>query len=90
MENEGEKGGGTCTVRKLSRPDCTHRVLLVWMVHRVPVARIMPNIVASIFGSGIIIGMQCTTSYIVDAYRIYATSAVAATTVLRATASFRT
>ena len=49
---------------------------------------IMPNTGALIFGSGIIISMQCTTSYIVDAYSIYAASAVAATTVLRALAGF--
>lgn len=48
----------------------------------------MPNIGATLFGSGIIIGMQCITSYIIDAYSIYAASAVAATTVLRAIAGF--
>jgi hypothetical protein len=49
---------------------------------------IMPNIGAMLFGSGIIISMQCMTSYIVDAYSIYAASAIAATTVLRALAGF--
>ena len=49
---------------------------------------IMPNIGATLFGSGIIISMQCMTSYIVDAYSIYAASAIAATTVLRALAGF--
>lgn len=49
---------------------------------------IMPNIGATLFGSGIIIGMQCITSYIIDAYSTYAASAIAATTVLRAIAGF--
>lgn len=49
---------------------------------------IFPNIGAAIFGSGIIISMQCTTSYIIDTYDVYAASAVAATTVLRAIAGF--
>jgi hypothetical protein len=49
---------------------------------------IMPNIGATIFGSGIIIGMQCITAYIIDAYSLYAASAVAATTVLRSFAGF--
>jgi hypothetical protein len=48
----------------------------------------MPNIGALLFSSGIIISMQCTTSYIVDAYSIYAASAIAATTMLRAVAGF--
>ncbi|OIW25254.1 MFS general substrate transporter, partial [Coniochaeta ligniaria NRRL 30616] len=48
----------------------------------------MPNIGAMLFGAGIVISMQCTTSYIVDAYSVYAASAVAATTVLRALAGF--
>lgn len=49
---------------------------------------IMPNIGSVLFGSGIIIGMQCITSYIIDAYSLYAASALAATTVLRAIAGF--
>lgn len=48
----------------------------------------MPNIGAMLFGSGIIISMQCITMYIIDAYSTYAASAVAATTVLRAIAGF--
>jgi hypothetical protein len=51
---------------------------------------IMPNIGATLLGSGIIISMQCITSYIIDAYSMYAASAVAATTVLRAIAGFST
>ena len=49
---------------------------------------IMPNIGAVLFGAGIIISMQCVTSYIIDAYSVYAASAIAATTVLRALAGF--
>lgn len=48
----------------------------------------MPNFGAFLFGSGVVISMQCTTSYIVDTYSIYAASAVAATTVLRAIMAF--
>ncbi|KAI9857186.1 MAG: hypothetical protein M1813_008548 [Trichoglossum hirsutum] len=48
----------------------------------------MPNIGSVLFGSGIIIGMQCITSYIIDAYSLYAASVLAATTVLRAIAGF--
>ncbi|KAK3985474.1 major facilitator superfamily domain-containing protein [Cladorrhinum sp. PSN332] len=49
---------------------------------------IMPNIGALLFASGITTSMQCTTSYIVDSYSMYAASATAATTVLRALAGF--
>ena len=49
---------------------------------------IMPNIGATIFASGIVIGMQCITAYIVDAYTLYAASAVAATTGLRSLGGF--
>ena len=49
---------------------------------------IMPNIGATIFASGIVIGMQCITAYIVDAYTLYAASAIAATTVLRSLGGF--
>ncbi|CZT48564.1 related to synaptic vesicle transporter SVOP and related transporters (major facilitator superfamily) [Rhynchosporium secalis] len=49
---------------------------------------IMPNVGAFIFSLGITTEMQCTTSYIIDAYSIYAASAIAATTVLRAIAAF--
>jgi hypothetical protein len=48
----------------------------------------MPNIGAVLFGYGIIIGMQSTTSYVVDAYPLYAASATAALTVLRAFVGF--
>lgn len=51
---------------------------------------IMPNFGATLFSSGIIISMQCITSYIIDAYSIYAASAVAATTFLRALTGFGT
>lgn len=49
---------------------------------------ILPNLGAAVFGSGIIIIMQCITSYLIDTYSIYAASAIAATTVLRALAGF--
>ena len=49
---------------------------------------IMPDIGATPFGAGIIISVQCITSYIIDAYAVYAASAIAATTVLRALAGF--
>jgi hypothetical protein len=44
----------------------------------------MPNFGATLFSSGIIISMQCIISYIIDAYSVYAASAVAATTSPRA------
>lgn len=49
---------------------------------------ILPNLGAGVFGSGIIIIMQCITSYLIDAYSTYAASAIAATTVLRALSGF--
>lgn len=49
---------------------------------------ILPNLGATIFGFGIIIIMQCITSYLIDAYSVYAASAIAATTVLRGLAGF--
>ncbi|PGH12529.1 hypothetical protein AJ80_06690 [Polytolypa hystricis UAMH7299] len=49
---------------------------------------IVPNIGAALFGSGIIITMQCVTSYVIDAYSIYSASSIAAITVLRALAGF--
>ncbi|KAL9103397.1 MAG: hypothetical protein Q9163_001536 [Psora crenata] len=49
---------------------------------------IVPNIGAAIFSAGIIIGIQCIQTYLVDAYTRYAASAVAAGTVLRSLAGF--
>jgi hypothetical protein len=49
---------------------------------------IMPNIGAFLFAAGIIMGMQSITSYVVDAYPLYAASATAALTVLRALTGF--
>ena len=49
---------------------------------------IMPNIGVTFAAAGIITGMQSITAYIVDAYGMYAASAIAATTVLRALAGF--
>ena len=47
-----------------------------------------PNIGAAIFSAGVIIGFQCTQTYLVDAYTRFAASAVAAATVLRSLAGF--
>ncbi|KAK0119746.1 hypothetical protein ONS95_011181 [Cadophora gregata] len=49
---------------------------------------IVPNMGASIFSAGTIIGFQCIQTYIVDAYTRYAASAVGAATVLRSLAGF--
>ncbi|RFU29474.1 hypothetical protein B7463_g6870, partial [Scytalidium lignicola] len=49
---------------------------------------ILPNIGASLFCAGVIIGFQCIQTYIVDAYPRYAASAVGAATVLRSLAGF--
>jgi multidrug resistance protein len=49
---------------------------------------IMPNIGASIFCAGVIIGFQCIQTYLVDSYTRYAASAIAAATVLRSLAGF--
>jgi len=45
---------------------------------------LVPNIGALFLSGGIIISMQSITSYVVDAYPLYAASATAALTVLRA------
>lgn len=47
-----------------------------------------PNIGAAIFAAGIIIGFQCSQTYLVDAYTRYAASAVASATVLRSLCGF--
>lgn len=49
---------------------------------------VVPNIGAAIFGGGVIISMQSITSYVVDVYPLYAASATAALTLLRAVAGF--
>ena len=49
---------------------------------------IMPNIGAAIFAAGVKIGFQCTQTYVVDAYTLYAASAGAAATFLRSLAGF--
>ncbi|KAI9835397.1 MAG: hypothetical protein M1819_002315 [Sarea resinae] len=49
---------------------------------------IMPNIGATIFAAGIIIGFQSMQTYIVDSYTRYAASAVSATAFLRSLAGF--
>jgi hypothetical protein len=49
---------------------------------------IVPNIAVALALAGIITSMQTITAYIVDAYGIYAASAVAAITVLRSFAGF--
>ena len=49
---------------------------------------IVPNIGATIFAAGVIIGFQCIQTYIVDSYTRYAASAIGAATVLRSLAGF--
>ena len=49
---------------------------------------ILPNIGATIFSAGVIIGFQCIQTYIVDSYTLYAASALAAAAVLRSFAGF--
>lgn len=49
---------------------------------------IFPNIGAATFSAGIIIGSQCIQTYLVDAYTMYAASAVGAAVVLRSLAGF--
>ncbi|KAF2202184.1 putative MFS multidrug transporter [Delitschia confertaspora ATCC 74209] len=49
---------------------------------------VMPNIGATIFSFGIIVGFQCIQTYLVDSYTRYAASAIAAATVLRSSAGF--
>ena len=49
---------------------------------------IVPNIGAALFSAGIIIGFQCIQTYIVDAYTMYAASAISATACLRSLAGF--
>ncbi|KAL2194743.1 major facilitator superfamily domain-containing protein [Corynascus similis CBS 632.67] len=49
---------------------------------------LVPNIGAAILGGGIIVSMQSITSYVVDVYPLYAASATAALTLLRAIAGF--
>ncbi len=48
----------------------------------------MSNVGATIYAFEIVIGMQCITSYIVDAYSLYAASVIAVTTVLRSLRGF--
>ena len=47
-----------------------------------------PNIGAALIAAGVIMGFQCTQTYIVDAYTLYAASAVGAATTLRSLAGF--
>lgn len=49
---------------------------------------IFPNIGAAMFSAGIILGSQCIQTYLVDAYTMYAASAVGAAVVLRSIAGF--
>ena len=49
---------------------------------------IMPNIGLAIFGVGMKIATQCTQTYAVDTYPLYAASAAAASTFLRSLAGF--
>ena len=47
-----------------------------------------PNIGAAVFALGVIMGFQCIQTYLVDAYTLYAASAIASATVLRSFAGF--
>ncbi|OLN95779.1 putative transporter C1529.01-like protein 1 [Colletotrichum chlorophyti] len=47
-----------------------------------------PNIGATLFSAGVIIGFQCIQGFLVDTYTLNAASAVAAATVLRSLAGF--
>lgn len=49
---------------------------------------IVPNIGVAVFAAGTIVGFQCIQGYMVDAYTLYAASAVGAGTVLRSLAGF--
>ncbi|KAL1637855.1 hypothetical protein SLS56_000412 [Neofusicoccum ribis] len=49
---------------------------------------IMPNIGAAIFGAGTIVAFQCIQTYLVDAYTLFAASAISSATVLRSLAGF--
>ncbi|KZF20456.1 MFS multidrug transporter-like protein [Xylona heveae TC161] len=49
---------------------------------------IVPDIGIFVFSAGIIVGFQCTQTYVVDSYTRFAASAVGATTVLRCIAGF--
>jgi len=48
----------------------------------------LPNLGAAILGGGIMTSMQSISSYVVDVYPLYAASATAALTLLRAVAGF--
>lgn len=49
---------------------------------------IVPNIGSALFAAGTIASFQCTQTYLVDTYSVYAASAVGAATVLRSLAGF--
>ena len=49
---------------------------------------IVPNIGVFLFGLGCIFCLQCTQTYLVDSYTMFAASAVAGVTVLRSVAGF--
>lgn len=49
---------------------------------------IVPNIGTALFGAGVVIGFQCIQTYLIDAYTMFAASALAGATVLRSCAGF--
>ena len=49
---------------------------------------IVPNIGAFLFGGGVVMGFQCIQTYLIDAYTMFAASAIAGATVLRSCAGF--
>jgi MFS family permease len=49
---------------------------------------IIPDIGAAVFSTGVIIGLQCATNYVLDAYPRYVASALGAVTLLRGIAGF--
>jgi hypothetical protein len=49
---------------------------------------LLPNIGAGIFGLGMMVNFLCIQNYLVDAFTIYAASAISAATVFRSLAGF--
>jgi hypothetical protein len=49
---------------------------------------ILPNLGTFLFSLGVIVNFQCIQNYLIDAYSLYAASAIGAATLLRAIAGF--
>jgi MFS family permease len=62
-------------------------IIYAWSVHY-RTLWIIPDLGAAIFSAGVIIGMQCITNYVIDAYPRYIASAIGAVTLLRGLAGF--